>query len=102
MPAITDAEIHRLGTAEQLGIGLLIPAGKLVDRAGVAAERSEAPLLRAVIAERNSGIVLDDGCAFGENEVAHRRKAAGMQKIRGTLQQAIAGGERGTKFQEAA
>src|SRR4051812_22514940 len=71
-PAITDAEIHRLGAAEQLGIGLLIAAGKLADRTGIVAEREEAPLLRIVVAERNAGIVLDDGGAVGEQEVARR------------------------------
>src|SRR3984957_4080012 len=80
-PAIADAEIYRLGTPKQFGIGLLIFAGKFVDRTSIMAERKEAPLLRAVIAEWNSGIVLNDGRAVGEDEVAYRREAAGMQKV---------------------
>ena len=64
-PAIADSEIHRLRAPEQLGIGLLISSRELVDRAGITAERKEAPFLRAVIVKRNAGIVLDDGGAGG-------------------------------------
>src|SRR5581483_3446828 len=57
-PAIADAEVHRLGVAEQFGIGLLVASGKFTDRAGIMAEREEVPLLRIVVAQRDSGIVL--------------------------------------------
>src|SRR5882724_6318186 len=98
-PAIADAEIHRLCPPEQFGIGLLISSRKFRDRAGIAAEWEEAPLLGAVIGQRNSGIVLNDRRAVGEKEVAHRGEVAGMQEVRRTLEQAVAGRERGAEFQ---
>ena len=60
----------------------------------IVAEREEPPLLRIVIAERNAGIVLDDGGAVGEQEVAHRGEVAGVQEIGRALDQAVAGRER--------
>src|ERR1700723_3312837 len=102
MPAIADAEIHRLGAPKQLGIGWLISSGKFIDWTGITAERKEAPLLRTVIAERNSGIVLNDGCAIGEDEVAHRRETAGMQEIGSALEETVSRRQRRTEFQEAA
>ena len=101
-PAIADAEIHRLRAPEQLGVGFLISAGEFVDRPGIAAEREEAPFLRIVIGERNAGIVLDDGGAVGEQEVAHGGEVAGVQQIGRALDQAVAGRERRAEFQEAA
>src|ERR1700744_4040088 len=101
-PAIADAEIHRLRAAEQLGIGLLIASRKFADRAGIMAEREEVPLLRIVIAERNAGIVLDDGGAVGEQEVTHRGEVAGMQQVGRALDQAVARRERLAKLPEAA
>src|ERR1700686_2008570 len=100
-PAIADAEIHRLGSPEQLGIFFLISSRKFRDRTGIVAEREEAPFLRTVIRQRNSGIVLDDGGAIGENEIAHGGEIAGMQQIGRALEQAVAGRERRAKFQEA-
>src|SRR5215475_2454303 len=70
-PAVANAEIDRLGAPEQLRILRLILARKFRDRAGIAAERKEVPFLRAEIGERNTGIVLDDGRAAREDEVAH-------------------------------
>src|SRR5579862_1375319 len=67
-PAIADAEIERLCALEQHGIRLLILVGKFADRPGIAAEREETPLPGAVIAKRNSRIVLNDSGAVGENE----------------------------------
>ena len=57
--AIADAEIHRLAAPEQRGIGRLVSSGEFVDRAGVAAERKEPPLLPIAISERNAGIIKD-------------------------------------------
>src|SRR5579863_1525790 len=101
-PAIADSEIERLRALKQDGIRLLILVGEFRDRAGITAEREEAPLPGAVVAKRNSGIVLNDGGAVGENEIAHRREAAGMQQIRRALEQAVAGRKRGAEFQKAA
>src|SRR5262249_9307220 len=101
-PAIADAEIHRLRPAEQFGIGLLILVGKFADRTGIMTEREETPLLRVVVAQRNAGIVLDDGGAVIEQEVARRREAAGVQQIGRALDQAVARRERRAEFQKAA
>src|SRR5438445_13784847 len=101
-PAIADAEIDRLRAPEQCGIRILITSREFVDRSQITAEREKAPFLRAVIRERDSGIVLDDGGAVGEQEVAHRGEVAGMQQIRGALDQAVAVRERRVEFQEAA
>src|SRR5487761_2020027 len=100
-PAITDAEIDRLRPLEQFGIGLLILPREFGDRAGIAAKGKETPLPRAVIGERNPGIVLNYRRAVGENEVAHAAEIAGMQKVRCALDQAVAGRERRAEFQEA-
>src|SRR3954447_4206189 len=67
-PAIADAEIDRLAVPELLGVSLLVPARKLVDRSLVAAERGEAPFVGGEVAKRDSGIVLDDGGAVVEQE----------------------------------
>src|SRR5216684_3832538 len=101
-PAIADAEIHWLRPPKQLGIGLLVPTGELADRPGIAAEREEAPFPWAVIGQGNSGIVLDDGGAVGEDEVAYRGEVARVQKIGRALDQAVAGRQRRAEFQEAA
>src|SRR4051794_2725055 len=101
-PAIADAEIDRLPPSEQFGVGLLVSAGEFADRSEVAAVREEAPLLRVVIGERHAGVILDDGGAVGEDEVAHRREIAGVQQIRRALDQAVAGREAGTELQETA
>ena len=64
------------GSPEQFGILLLVSSGKFGDRAGVAAEREEPPFPRIVIRQRNAGIVLDDGGAVGEQEIAHSGEIA--------------------------
>src|SRR2546430_12567296 len=71
-PAIANAEIHRLAPPEQLGILRLVPSREFGNRTGIAAERKEPPFLRIITAERNAGIVLDDGGAVGKQKVAHR------------------------------
>ena len=101
-PAIADAEIHWLGAAEQLGVGLLVFARELPDRAGIAAKRKEAPFLGAVRGKRKAGIVLNDGRTVGKEEVAHGREIAGMQQIGRALDQAVAGRKPFAEFQEAA
>src|SRR6516162_10533302 len=100
-PTIADTEIHWLRPPEQFCVGRLVLAGKFADRALISAERKEVPSLRIVIAEWDAGIVLDDGCAVGENEVARRREIAGVQQIGRALDQAVAGRERLAKLQKA-
>ena len=101
-PAIANAEIDRLRAAEQVSVGFLVAAGELGDRAGITAEREEAPALLIEVDERDAGIVLDDGGAVLEDEVAHRGEVAGMQEVGRALEQAVAGRQRGTELQEAA
>ena len=100
-PAIADAEIHRLAAPEQLGIGFLVSSGEFPDRAGVASERKEPPYLRIVIGQRHAGIVLDDGGAVGEDEVAHGGEVAGVQEIGRALDQAVAGRQRLRRISES-
>ena len=66
------------------------------------AEREEAPFPGAVIAERNTGIVLDDGGAAGEDIIPDRGEVAGVQQVRRALDQAVARRKRRTEFQETA
>src|SRR5882762_9389083 len=101
-PAIADPEIHRVRLPEQLGIGFLVAAGEFGDRAGIATEREEAPFLRAVISERNAGIILDDGGAVVEDEITHDGEVAGVHEIGRALDQAVAGPERRAELEEAA
>src|SRR6266576_2747361 len=100
-PAIANAEIHRLAPPEQLGILRLVPSREFGNRTSIAAERKEPPFLRIITAERNAGIVMDDGGAVGEQKVAHRGEIAGLQQIGSALDQAVAGRQCPTKFQEA-
>src|SRR6266581_8765309 len=100
-PAIADAEIDRLRAREQFGVALLVAAGEFTDRPEIAAKREEPPLPRIVIRKRNSGIVLDDGRAVGEQPVAHGSEVAGVQQIGRALDQAIAGAERLAELEEA-
>src|SRR3979411_1097064 len=100
-PAIANAEIHRLAPPEQLGILLLVPSREFGDRTGVAAKRKKPPFLRIVKGERNAGIVLDDGGAVGEQEIAHNGEIAGVQQIGRAFEQAVAGSQRLAKLQEA-
>src|SRR5258705_9744946 len=95
-PAIANAEIHRLAPPEQLSILRLVPSGELGNRTGIAAERKEPPFLRIITAKRNAGIVLDDGGAVGEQEVAHGGEIARVQQIGCALEQAVAGRQRPT------
>src|SRR5258708_7659094 len=74
--------------------------GNVCKRAGVPPKGKEPPFPRIVIAERNTGIVLDDGGAVLEQKIAHRGEVAGVQEIRRALDQAVAGRERLAKFQE--
>src|SRR5258708_6091754 len=78
------------------------PAGDSPDRAGIAAEREDPPFLRIVVVERNTGIVLDDGGAVGEQKIANRGEVAGVQQIRRALDQAVARRQRRAEFQETA
>src|SRR6202051_1195584 len=68
---------------------------------GVMAEREQAPFLWTVIRQRNSGIVLDDGGAVGEQKIAHGGEIAGVQQIGGALDQAVPRRQRLAKLQEA-
>jgi len=87
--------------AGTIGVAFLISSREFGDRAGIAAEREEAPLLRAVIGQRNSGIVLDDRRAIGEKEVAHRGEVGGIQRYDALLIRLFAGRKRRAKFQES-
>src|ERR1700756_1698773 len=100
-PAIANAEIHRLGAPATLGLFLPGSAGEFGDRTGVMAEREQAPFLWTVISQRDSGIVLDDGGAVGEQKIAHGGEIAGVQQIGGALDQAVARRQRLAKLQEA-
>src|SRR6476660_2228524 len=100
-PAIADAEVYRLAAPEQLRILRLVPSGEFRNRTGIVAKRKEPPFLPVVTVERNAGIVLDDGGAVGEQKVAHDGEIAGVHQIGRALDQAVAGRQRPTKFQEA-
>src|ERR1700751_4372448 len=99
-PSIAYAKIDRLAAPEKLGIGRLVSAGEFGDRTGIAAERKEPPFPGIVVRERNAGIVLNDGGAVGEDEIAHRREISGVEQIGCALEQAIAGRECFAKLQE--
>src|SRR5690242_20137552 len=102
MPSIADAEIERTALPEEDRIFRLITSGEHPDRAKVTAERLKVPLPRVVIGQRDARIVLDHHRAVGEQKLAHFRKAARMQEVRGALDEAVAGRERLQELQELA
>ena len=101
-PAVTDAEIDRLAAPEQFGIGPLVSSGEFVDRAGVATEWKEPPFLWIVIGKWHAGIVLNDGGAVGEDELADGGEVGGVQQIGRALEQAVAGRQSCAELQKTA
>src|SRR5213079_1245405 len=77
IPAIAEVELDRRWSALieklfQLGLVVLF---ENLDRSEVGAENTNVPFVAVEIGERNTGIVLNNGLAMIENEIANTAEA---------------------------
>lgn len=104
MPAVADAEGERggfLGGGEvgEFLLGKLFEGG---DGAVVGAEEAEGPIARGEVVHGDAGVVLEEGCGLGEEELAAGVEAAGEHEVGGGLEEAAGGAEGGAPGEEAA
>src|SRR5579862_1036337 len=69
----------------EVGLGKLF---ENIDRPGIVAEITKCPLGRVEVFERDTGVILDNRAAVGEQKIAHGRKIPEVHEIRRGFEQA--------------
>src|ERR671922_2440670 len=104
IPTVTEVEIDWWRTAliENFFELRLIVLFKNFDRADVIAEDANVPFVAVEVSDRNAGVVLHDGRAMAENEIADAIESAFEHEIRRSFEKTRADAEVIAKFQETA